>query len=562
MLRRILIAILCLSMLVIPVMADNGVSSLVSAASVTNTGECQVSLSVTIHLDSPVDRLEFPLPAEARSVSVNGSSVIARKDGAFRWVNISKYVSRSAGDILLTFHYTLPKVVSVTQEDVTVLELPLLHGFAYPVSDLEFTVTLPGEVTARPTFFSGYYQDSIESYLVFAVSGATVSGASTAPLEDHETLTMTLEVPAEQFVGIRKVDVGFRITDTLAIGFAVLALLYWLLTLRCLPTWPIRRPTPPEGVTAGELGRRLTMTGGDLTLMVISWAQLGYILIQLDDNGRVLLHKRMEMGNERSGFENRCFQSLFGKRKLVDGSGYHYARLCRKIAKTSKKLNGFFQNKSGNPLVFRVLTGAVAVFAGVSLAVTWTQSVFLRVLLILLLGGFGLFSAWMFQSAMQQLHLRDKRSRDWSVGCLVLWLIFGLTAEGMMPMVVLVIFTQLLGGLAAAYGGRRSELGRLTMQNILGLRRHLKNASREELHRIAAMNPDYFYEMAPYALALGVDKIFAKHYGAASLPECAYLVTRHSSQMTASEWNGLLRDVAEILDERQRQLPLERFLGK
>ena len=48
MLRRILIAILCLPMLVIPVLADNGVSSLVSAASVTNTGECQVSISVTM----------------------------------------------------------------------------------------------------------------------------------------------------------------------------------------------------------------------------------------------------------------------------------------------------------------------------------------------------------------------------------------------------------------------------------------------------------------------------------------------------------------------------------
>ena len=561
MLRKILIVILCLSMLAIPVLADNGVTNLASAASVTNTGECQVSISVTIHLDSPVEHLEFPVPAEARSISVNGSGVVAPKDGAFRKINISKFVSRSAGDILLTFHYTLPKVVSVTEDDVMMLELPLLHGFAYPVSNLEFTVTLPGEVVSRPTFSSGYFQDSIESYLVFAVTGATVSGASTAQMEDHETLTLFLEVPSEQFVGIRKVNVGFRITDALAIGCVVLALLYWLLTLRCLPTWPITRPSAPEGVTAGEFGRRLTMTGADLTMMVISWAQLGYLLIQLDDNGRVLLHKRMEMGNERGGFENRCFQSLFGKRKLVDGSGYHYARLCRKIAKSSQKINGFFRNNSGNPLVFQSLTGAAALFTGISVAVTWTQSTFLRVLLILLLGSFGLFSAWMFQSAARQLHLRDKRSRNISGICLVLWLIFGITAQ-MMPLVLLTVSCQFVGGLAAAYGGRRSELGRQTMQDILGLRRYLKNVSREELHRIAVMNPEYFYEMAPYALALGVDKNFARRYGAATLPECNYLVTRHSSQMTASEWIGLLADVAEILDERQRQLPLERILGK
>ena len=49
-------------------------------------------------------------------------------------------------------------------------------------------------------------------------------------------------------------------------------------------------------------GSRLTFTGADLTMMVFSWAQLGYLVIHLDDNGRVMLHKRMDMGNERSSF--------------------------------------------------------------------------------------------------------------------------------------------------------------------------------------------------------------------------------------------------------------------
>ena len=60
-----------------------------------------------------------------------------------------------------------------------------------------------------------------------------------------------------------------------------LALLYWLLTLRTLPLVSSRASTAPEGITAGELGCRLTLTGGDLTMMVFSWAQLGYLLIVL-----------------------------------------------------------------------------------------------------------------------------------------------------------------------------------------------------------------------------------------------------------------------------------------
>ena len=67
---------------------------------------------------------------------------------------------------------------------------------------------------------------------------------------------------------------------------------------------------------------------------------------------------------------------------------------------------------------------------------------------------------------------------------------------------------------------------------------------------------------APYALALGVDRSFARHYGRSTLPECSYLITGHRSQMNAPEWNQLLRDTVEALDERQRQLVWERLLGQ
>lgn len=560
MLRRILTLALCLLLIAMPVLAASEATSLRSATAVSSTGECQVTLTVTVHLESADENLVFPLPASATSVSLNGKNVSTRRDGHVRTVNLSKYVG-STGDFPFTIHYTLPNTVTAGKDGSLLLTIPLLNGFAYPVAAMEFTVTLPGEITARPSFSSGYYQDSIESYLVFTADGATVSGVFNSKLEDHETLTMTLEVPPEQFPGIRVKESAFRITDILAAACAVLALAYWLLTLRCLPAWPIRRATPPEGITAGELGSRLTLAGVDLTLMVITWAQLGYILIQMDDNGRVRLYKRMEMGNERSGFENRCFKSLFGRRKMVDGSGYHYAKLCRKVAKTSRKNLGLFQGNSGNPTLFRVLAAGICLFCGISVAVSWASSPFLRVLLILLLGGFALFSGWIIQTACQYLHLHNRHVLRAGLLCCGIWLLLGLLS-GQLTLALCGVVSQIAAGIAAAYGGRRSELGKQTSQNILGLRRYLKKVTPDELHRITQANPDYFYQMAPYALALGVDRSFAKHYGRSPLPECSYLITGHRSQMSALEWNQLLRDTVEALDERQRQLVWERLLGK
>ena len=209
-----------------------------------------------------------------------------------------------------------------------VLTLPLLSGFAYPVEALSFAVTLPGETDAEPVFSSSYYQELIAAQLDVTVKGNTLSGR-THSLKDHENLTMILPVQDTMFPRAAVTARVMGVMDLVVLGFALLAVIYFMLTMR--PKWMHMEPrtTAPDGVTAGELQMWFTGRGVDFSLLVVHWAQLGYLRIQVDDNGRVLLHKRMEMGNERSRFENRCYRSLFGHRRIVDGTGYHYAHLCR-----------------------------------------------------------------------------------------------------------------------------------------------------------------------------------------------------------------------------------------
>lgn len=555
--RRILAFLICILLLAMPVLAVSEASSFQSFSTLDASGACQVGLNLTIHLDSAAEDLLFPIPGGATAVSLNGQAVRVRSSGHVKNVPLGD----RTGDFTLSIHYTLSDLISADKNGKLILTLPLLSGFSYPISNMEFTVTLPGEVTARPTFSSGYHQESIESDLVFTSDGSVVSGLVKTQLKDHETLTMTLDVPAEQFPGLRLRTSSVRISDILAIVFIVLALLYWLLTLRCLPTWPIRYPTVPEGVSAGSLGSRLTAAPSDLTLMVLTWAQLGYILIQSDDNGRILLHKRMDMGNERSAFENRLFKNLFGRRRIIDGTSYHYAKLCQKAAKTPSQVRSLYRRSSGNPRIFRGLSATSAMMCGISIASVLSDSAVWGTVLTLVLAIFGAVSAWCIQTGCFHIHLRDRRKCRLGLVLSLVWLLLGLIC-GMVSIAALTVAGQILTGIAAAYGGRRNDLGRQTMQQILGLRRYLHRASPEELRQILRTNPDYFYRMAPYALALGVDKIFARHCSGISLPECSYLVGSMRGQLTPMEWNSLLRDTVEALDERYRQLPYERFFGK
>ena len=178
-----------------------------------------------------------------------------------------------------------------------------------------------------------------------------------------------------------------------------------------------------------------------------------------------------------------------------------------------------------------------------------------------LIGLSAIISCLLIQLGCRHLHLHDRRYRRL---CLILcgvWLFLGLV-QGSLGVAIGVVCSQLLAGLAAAYGGKRSDLGKQSLQHILGLRRYLRSVPREQLQHIVQTNPDYFYAMAPYALALGVEKQFARRFGDLNLPECSYLAAGISTRLSPTEWMGLLQDVAEALDERQRQLFWEKLMGK
>ena len=96
---------------------------------------------------------------------------------------------------------------------------------------------------------------------------------------------------------------------------------------------------------------------------------------------------------------------------------------------------------------------------------------------------------------------------------------------------------------------------------ILGLRRHMKKAGSSELRRILASNRNYYFELAPYALILGLDRQFAQKFGDARLPACTWLVTGIDSR-TAPEWHTQLREVYAAMIRDRKPTLAERIFGK
>lgn len=556
--RRLAALLICIFLFAVPAHAANAAASVKTTAIVTENSACQVTIDVDIRLDEPARGLKFPLGTDIHSVTLNGAAVSTSESGGITSVSLS-HLDGKTGLYSCSIRYTVNSVVAV-DEGKQLVTIPLLYGFPYPVEEMSFTVTMPTEFDTVPSYYSGYHGQDIERQMTAAVDGSTITGQVDQPLKDSETLFLELQAPVGMFPASRTFGGTLRFDSAAMAVCAGLSLVLWLVTTRFFPRLAPRRSTAPEGSCAGLVGRFLVHRNTDLPAMVIQWAQLGYLIIHLDNNGRVFLHKKMDMGNERSGFEQRCFRELFGKKMMLDATGSRFQSAWNRICAMGRKQPGSSVSPVGSVKFFRLLSGLLGLFAGIAMGDTISTDHTWRLVIMGVLGVVCFLLCWFIQSGMDCLHLRGKASLKLGLSAAVLLLaaafvcrcpLYGLAAAAW----------NLLAGLLAAYGGRRNENTARIFGEILGLRRHMCKAGKSEVRRILASNRNYYFELAPYALVLGVDKTFAEKFGKDRLPACTWLVCKQNKR-TAPEWYPQLREVYMAMLRNRRPTLAERLFGK
>ena len=564
--RIIAVATVCLLLsltLIVPARAESAATKVDIRATVTSEGSCLVSMTVTLRLEATHPNLTFPLPLDAKSITMNGANVSTTKTSSATLVDLKRIGENNVGEYALNFDFVLPEAVKVSKvnnEWKLLLTIPLLCGFEYPVEQFSFVITMPDKLSKEdPIFNSIYRQASIASDMDCLVDGNQIIGASKVTLNDHDGVTMTMVVQEKMFPTVSTYVREGNPELVPMLVFAGLALLYWILFLRTAPLKRTPSTTAPEGITAGELGCRLTLSGGDLTMMVFSWAQLGYILIHLDEHGRVMLHKRMDMGNERNQFENKIFRALFGSRRVVDATGQQYAVLCRKVAHLIPSERNMYKGSSGNMRIFRGIAAISQMLCGVCVAMNFGIPFAFQVILAVILAVIGMVTGWLIQDIAYRDHLRGKTAVYIGFVCMLLWIVLGILC-GQVWIPLGCVLGEFLIGYLAAYGGRRSDLGRHDASQVLGLRSFLKRIQSGDITRLMTNDPDFFFNMAPHALALGVINPYARAFGRRMLPECPYIISRVTGKRVAEDWANLLADVADLMDMRARQMQVEKWL--
>ncbi|MBR2780921.1 MAG: DUF2207 domain-containing protein [Eubacteriaceae bacterium] len=97
---------------------------------------------------------------------------------------------------------------------------------------------------------------------------------------------------------------------------------------------------------------------------------------------------------------------------------------------------------------------------------------------------------------------------------------------------------------------RRSEYGYTLREKVEGFRMFLDTAEKSRLEMLLESNPDYYYDILPYAQVLGVTKQWTKKFDGILIREPQWLDNRSGHVFTYSDYNSMNHSFTDSMTSR------------
>ena len=301
---------------------------------------------------------------------------------------------------------------------------------------------------------------------------------------------------------------------------------------------------PPDDLTPSELGYIYDsqIDPYDLTAMIVYWADKGYLNIKEEEEetgivfkktkSKITLIKIQDIPENSEEFEKIYFNGLFSEHGsngevTIDELENHFYRT---LAIVRNSLKNAFHGKSSKR--FQSKSGKVSSFFIVIIAMIM---MFLSLLSILsLLNPYDIVSSLLFAAVatvfvsifltsaafiFSTLKTRLPKSKAGYGFSGILLSFIGLSG-----LAGLLIYTKAgaiswMGvGLSvilyyiSPYAHKRTEKGDEWMAKILGFKSFIENAEKDRINTLVKEDPQYFYHILPYAMALGVTDKWADQF--------------------------------------------------
>jgi uncharacterized membrane protein YgcG len=232
----------------------------------------------------------------------------------------------------------------------------LPHGWATPIETSKVSVTFPGKDTdvSDAEFIVGYSGEAntdvfeIQPPVIDGEKDAvTVSAHLTRMLSEGEGMTFLLKLP-NGFFGNELSDRGTYIFMGMLILVPLLVLLVlWIIFGRDRKTVDTVEFYPPDDLNPAAIGYLVDgkVNDKDLLAMILFWASQGYITIDEQKKGKFVLTRTDKEDSGIDGITQEMFDSLFSSGNTVDLSKRNYS-FALAMKSTKKELQKEYNNSS------------------------------------------------------------------------------------------------------------------------------------------------------------------------------------------------------------------------
>lgn len=268
----------------------------------------------------------------------------------------------------------------------------------------------------------------------------------------------------------------------------------------------------------------------DVTTIILYWAQLGCVKIAKDGKKNLILTKLKDLPDERSGAEKRYFNELFSDDDIFhtyEAKGWQNRVRRDKIRYNVNAL--VEESEKPTPFVPQVEHTKLYIdfFSVISLAVVFTYFIllcrdwiWLAVLIPFL--AFTLYPLAKMQPMFSEMQKLKQKNRQRFHGILVVALC-GLIPAGLltyflfttqyMPQydyihitIISILWVFISFFVLPVFIKKRTEEANALYGRMLGFKRFITLAQIPEMELILKENPDYYYDILPYCMVMGLSK--------------------------------------------------------
>lgn len=325
-------------------------------------------------------------------------------------------------------------------------------------------------------------------------------------------------IPFENWTNLDSYFIMFIIFSVIC-GIYLIGLIVFVILNRKKKIIEVVEFSAPDGMTPADAGYVIdkSIDDRDISSLLIYWAEKKYIEIIQNEDKTVILKKLKDADDKMKVYEQTMFNTVFSQKVEVNLKDLPV--IIKPITSTIKKQikdennKKYFNSKIESTSTWLTLgITCLLVFLSYFFGSGGTFSIICGVIIFAI--------STIFSNICNKVYIQKKLKAIilYIVG-IVLFLIFALlnlvysfTNLYVLGLITITTFLCLLTYILCPFLEYRTKEGQFVVGRLLGLKKYLEVTEKEKIEMLIKENPEYFYNIIPYAYVLNVSNEWIENY--------------------------------------------------